>query len=104
MMRILGAPKPALPSPLFIRRCPPPYLHPCTNKTHIPLCRNFTAGAEGFNNTWANYYPPFIRTYAPDGVSALTSDEVRNDVDQIWRYFVGTYWALTTVSRVEMGV
>uniref|UniRef100_A0A1D1ZXT6 Cyclic nucleotide-binding domain-containing protein n=2 Tax=Auxenochlorella protothecoides TaxID=3075 RepID=A0A1D1ZXT6_AUXPR len=64
---------------------------------------NFTAGAQGFDNTWANYYPPFVRSYSEDGMTALTADEVQHDVDQVWRYFVGTYWALTTIATVGFG-
>lgn len=65
--------------------------------------RNFVAGAEGFERTWANYYPPFIRRYAPDGVSPLSADQLQNEVSEIWRYFVGTYWALTTIATVGFG-
>lgn len=35
-------------------------------------------------------------------MTALTADEVQHDVDQVWRYFVGTYWALTTVSGADV--
>lgn len=35
-------------------------------------CSNFTAGAENWENTWVNYYAPFVRRYG-DGSSALTS-------------------------------
>lgn len=64
------------------------------------------AAMEGYEDTWANHYKPFIRAYAADGVSPLTAPELRDDVSRVWRYFVGCYWALTTVRwglRVRRG-
>lgn len=53
----------------FLPPPPPPY--PFTpNPTHTPS--NFTAGAEDWDNTWVNFYGPFVRRYG-DGLSPLTS-------------------------------
>ncbi len=50
--------------------CPLPHFlsHPLL----LWSCSNFTAGAENWENTWVNYYAPFVRRYG-DGSSALTS-------------------------------
>ncbi|KAL4446679.1 hypothetical protein ABPG77_007923 [Micractinium sp. CCAP 211/92] len=62
---------------------------------------NFTAGAENWENTWVNYYAPFVRRYG-DGSSALTSEEA-SDINRVWLYFTGVYWALSTVATVGFG-
>lgn len=49
---------------------PPPHRAAC-----LPACatrRNFTAGAEGWTNSWVNYYPPFVRRYGDDDGFHLT--------------------------------
>ncbi|KAL4425355.1 hypothetical protein ABPG75_009371 [Micractinium tetrahymenae] len=62
---------------------------------------NFTAGAENWDNTWVNFYAPFVRRYG-DGLSPLTSEEART-INRVWLYFTGVYWALSTVATVGFG-
>lgn len=57
---------------------------------------NFVAEAEGYENTWINYYKPFVREYAANGLY-LTPEEIRSELNPVWQYFTGVYWALATV-------
>jgi len=36
------------------------------------LCRNFTAGAQEWDNTWVNHYEPFVRQYGDETSFELT--------------------------------
>jgi hypothetical protein len=60
---------------------------------------NFTAGAQGWQNTWVNFYEPFVRNYGDDASFELTSDQVES-VSRVWLYIVGNYWALSTIATV----
>lgn len=57
---------------------------------------NFVAEAEGYTNSWINWYRPFVREYAANGVF-LTAEEIKEDLNPVWQYFTGVYWALATV-------
>ena len=54
-------------------RKPCPLLPGAQLQSAVPLRRNFTAGAEGWNDTWINHYEPYVRHYSADGFSPLTT-------------------------------
>ena len=52
----------------------PPCLFPSTKPLSVTR-RNFTAGAEGWENTWVNFYEPFVREYGDGTRPYLTKGE-----------------------------
>ena len=57
------------------------------------------AYVEGHEMTWVNFYNPFIEHYSATG-GPLTLEEVTTELNMVWLYFSGVYWALTTIATV----
>jgi len=63
---------------------------------------NFIAAVQGCTNNWVNYYAPFINSYGDGTGAPLTKDECEN-VNGVWLWLAGVYWAITTIATVGYG-
>ncbi|KAK9807740.1 hypothetical protein WJX72_007807 [[Myrmecia] bisecta] len=62
---------------------------------------NWVAKEEGLEDTWVNYYAPFVRHYG-DGASQLTQAQAASIPGPL-RYLTGLYYVIVTIATVGYG-